>query len=146
MSKQINAAELAEIVSKLLANPTSSRELVSGTTFACFMTEIAKVVCDYCGGEVRNQADDFTEEYLVELAEIVSKLLTNPMVDGELVSSTSLASFMTQIAKVVCNFCGGEVKNQADNFAGEYIVGVHGNDSLPEGGGIWADYDEDGEL
>ena len=146
MSKQINAQELAEIVTKLLTNPASSGELVSSTTFACFMTEIAKVVCDFCGGEVRNQADNFTEEYLVELAEIVSKLLTNPMVDGELVSSTSLACFMTEIAKVVCGFCGGEVKNQADNFAGEYLVGIHWNASLPECGGIWADYDEDGEL
>ena len=81
-----------------------------------------------------------------ELAEIVSKLLTNPMSAGELVSSNTFASFMTEIAKVVCDFCGGEVRNKADNFTEEYLVGVHGNDSLPEGGGIWADYDEDGEL
>lgn len=81
-----------------------------------------------------------------ELAEIVSKLLTNPMSAGELVSSTTFACFMTEIAKVVCDFCGGEVRSQADNFTEEYLVGVHGNDSLPEGGGIWAAYDEDGDL
>lgn len=81
-----------------------------------------------------------------ELAEIVTNLLTKPESVGELDTSTTFACFMTEIAEVVCKFCGGEVKNQADDFAGEFLVGVHGNDSLPVGGGIWAGYDPDGDL
>lgn len=81
-----------------------------------------------------------------ELAEIINRLLTNPQGAGELENSNTFASFMTEIASVVCNYCGGEVKNQADAFTGEFLVGIHGNDSLPEGGGIWAGYDVDGDL
>jgi len=81
-----------------------------------------------------------------ELADIVSKLLTNPEGAGELESSTAFAGFMTAIAEAVCDYCGGEVQEQADNTTGEFLVGIHGNDSLPEGGGIWADSDPDGDL
>ena len=81
-----------------------------------------------------------------ELAEIVKNLLTDTESTGELDSPSTFACFMTEIAEVVCKFCGGEVKNQADQFTGDWLVGVHGNDSLPEGGGIWAGYDPDGEL
>ncbi|NVL49886.1 hypothetical protein F2S72_09050 [Pseudomonas syringae pv. actinidiae] len=81
-----------------------------------------------------------------ELAEIVNNLLTKPQSVGELEDGNTFACFMTEIAVVVCGFVGGDVKNQADNFTGEFLVGVHGNDSLPEGGGIWANYDQDGDL
>lgn len=81
-----------------------------------------------------------------ELAEIVKNLLTKPQSVGELEDGSTFACFMTEITEVVCSFVGGEVKNQADNFTGEFLVGVHGNDSLPEGGGIWANYDQDGDL
>jgi hypothetical protein len=81
-----------------------------------------------------------------ELAEIVNNLLTKPQATGELEENSTFACFMTEIAEVVCKFVGGEVKNQADDFSGEWLVGVHGNDSLPEGGGLWAGYDLDGEL
>ena len=81
-----------------------------------------------------------------ELADIISKLLTNPEAAGELESSTAFAGFMTAIAEVVCDYCGGEVKDQADNSTGEFLVGIHGNDSLPEEGGIWAGCDPDGDL
>lgn len=80
-----------------------------------------------------------------ELAEIVSTLLTNPE-SGELDANTTFAAFMTEIAEVVCSYCGGEVREQADDFSGQFLVGVNGNDSIPEGGGIWAKYDPDGEL
>lgn len=81
-----------------------------------------------------------------QLAEIVSKLLTDPEGAGELDTATTYACFMTEIASVVCNFCGGVVKAEADPSMGEYLVGIHGDESLPEGGGIWAGYDPDGDL
>ncbi|HDS1721711.1 hypothetical protein NPS53_09375 [Pseudomonas putida] len=81
-----------------------------------------------------------------ELAEAVSKLLTDPEAAGELESSTAFAGFMTAIAEVVCDYCGGEVQQQADNTTGDFLVGIHANDSLQEGGGIWANYDPDGDL
>lgn len=80
------------------------------------------------------------------LADIVKRLLTDPTSAGELDDGSTFACFMTEITEVVCKFCGGEVKNQADRFTGDWLVGVHGNDSLPEGGGIWANYDPDGDL
>ncbi|MFL1449214.1 hypothetical protein ACI77O_12535 [Pseudomonas tritici] len=82
----------------------------------------------------------------VELAEIVSSLLTGPQNVGQLTDTASQARFMTEIATVVANFYGGEVQNPADDFTGEFLVGIHGNDSVPEDGGIWANYDIEGDL
>lgn len=63
MSKQISAAELAQIVSKLLTG--DSGEIDGFESYQGFMTEIAKVVCDYCGGEVRNPADSLDDTWYV---------------------------------------------------------------------------------
>jgi len=82
----------------------------------------------------------------VELAEIVKNLLTNAEATGELDESSTFARFMTEIAAVVCNFCGGEVRNQAEALEGVWGISIHGNDSLPSDGGIWAGNDRDGEL
>lgn len=81
-----------------------------------------------------------------ELAEIITNLLTNPEKVGELCESHTYLSFVTDIAEVVCNHCGGEVRRPADFLDDACYVGIHGNDSLPEGGGIWAAYDKEGEL
>jgi hypothetical protein len=59
---------------------------------------------------------------------------------------------MTAIANVVCDHCGGEVRYEASTGEGsgdstDWYVGIHGNDSLPSAfGGIWRDYDPEGEL
>lgn len=81
-----------------------------------------------------------------ELAEIVTNLLTNPEKVGELCESHTYLSFVTDIAKVVCDHCGGEILRPANFLDEACYVGIHGNDSLPEGGGIWAGYDKEGEL
>ena len=82
-----------------------------------------------------------------ELAELVSKLLTNPEIAGELAEFHAYKSFMTQIAQVVCDHCGGEVRNEADPLDDVWYVGIHGNDSLPPGSeGVWNQYDPEGEL
>ncbi|MCK5530285.1 MAG: hypothetical protein KAI85_03405 [Halopseudomonas aestusnigri] len=82
-----------------------------------------------------------------ELAEIVTRLLTDTAATGQLDSESQFSSFMTDIAEVVCNHCGGEVFNDAELMDDEWYVAVRGNDALPEdSAGIWADYDIDGEL
>lgn len=82
-----------------------------------------------------------------ELAEIVTRLLTQTHTTGELESFESFQGFMTDIAKVICDHCGGEVRNPADMLDETWYVGIHGNESLPDTlGGIWANYDKDGEL
>ena len=82
-----------------------------------------------------------------ELAEIVTRLLTDTEGSGELDDPGVFQGFMTAIAEVVCDFCGGEVRNPADQFEDVWYVGIHGNDSLPDAfGGIWREYDKEGEL
>lgn len=79
-----------------------------------------------------------------ELAEVVKKILDGE--SGEIDNMDSFESFMTSIAEVVCDYCGGEVRNTA-SFDGEtWYIGIHGNDSLPENGGIWSSYDPEGCL
>ena len=82
-----------------------------------------------------------------ELAEIVTKLLTEPDGAGELSGYETYQGFMTDIAEVVCNYCGGEIHHPASNLDDIWYVGIHGNNSLPSAcGGIWREYDKEGEL
>ncbi|WP_341744732.1 hypothetical protein [Azonexus hydrophilus] len=82
-----------------------------------------------------------------ELAEIVTRLLTDTESTGELDDPCVFSSFMTNIAEVVCDHCGGEVRKPADDDDGQWLVGIHGNESLPSAfGGIWREYDPEGEL
>ena len=80
-----------------------------------------------------------------ELAEIVTKMLTTDN-SGEVDSYEGFEAFMTSVAQAVCDAVGGEIHNPAEPLDDVWYVGIHGNDSLPEGGGIWAGYDLDGEL
>jgi hypothetical protein len=82
----------------------------------------------------------------VELAEVVTRLLTKPEEAGELDTTEKFAGFMTKIAEVVCYYCGGEVHREASQEDDTFYIGIHGNDSLPEGGGIWSIYDPEGDL
>lgn len=82
-----------------------------------------------------------------ELAEIVTRLLTDVEGTGELDDPGVFQNFMTDIAQVICDHCGGEVRNPAEPFEDVWYVGIHGNDSLPDAfGGIWREYDKEGEL
>lgn len=82
-----------------------------------------------------------------ELAAIVTKLLTDPEGAGELSGHESYQAFMTDIAQVVCNHCGGEIHHSASDLDDIWYIGIHGNDSLPDAfGGIWREYDKDGRL
>lgn len=81
-----------------------------------------------------------------ELVEIVKKLLVDMNSAGELASREQYQNFMTDIAQAICDNCGGEIHHPADDLDGVWYIGIHGNDSLPENGGIWANYDKEGEL
>ncbi len=81
-----------------------------------------------------------------ELGGVVNKLLAGN--NGELEHARNFQGFMTELASLVAQYCGGEVHHPASLSAEDdtWYVGVHGNDSLPEDGGIWAGYDPEGEL
>lgn len=81
-----------------------------------------------------------------ELAEIVNNLLLRPQEVGELDSMRQYSQFMTDIAVVVAEHCGGDVRNEASPLDEVWYVGVHGNTSLPSDGGIWQAYDKEGSL
>lgn len=81
-----------------------------------------------------------------ELAVLVTKLLTDPASVGQLDTDSQFTSFVTDIAQVVCEHCGGEVRQKASYLDDVCYVGIHGNDSLPADGGIWKDLDKEGEL
>ena len=65
MSIQISAADLANLVTKLLTKP--STELSGAESFSAFMTDITQVVCNHCGGVITHPADAFTGEFLIGL-------------------------------------------------------------------------------
>jgi hypothetical protein len=80
-----------------------------------------------------------------QLAEIVTKLLTGD--SGEVDSHESFSGFMTGIAKVVCEYCGGEVVTEAAPLDDVWYVPIRGNECLPDAfGGIWRECDPEGQL
>ncbi len=74
-----------------------------------------------------------------ELAEITAKLL------GTLPKNYK-AKFMTELASLICRYAGGQVTRPADDFAGVWLIGIRRDEQLPEDGGVWKDYDLEGEL
>lgn len=82
-----------------------------------------------------------------ELAALLTNLLTNPN-SGEMSTMGCFTQFMSDLADVVCNHCGGLVVADADaayigmtnddEFGDAYVLEVEPNESSPEGGGIWA--------
>lgn len=89
-----------------------------------------------------------------ELAEIVTGLLVNPVLMGELDTPERHQAFMFDIGRVVADHCGGEVNwiNPADND-NQYLadegsspsMSVSLNESLPSlHQNVWAAFDPDG--
>jgi hypothetical protein len=102
------------------------------------LTELA----DLCEpSPVEPQETIVTNEHL---ATIVGHLLTNPR-SGEVEGQPEFQRFVTAIAQVVCDFCGGEITSPAEYFreTGDmsgglnYRLRVAANESSPETGGIW---------
>lgn len=76
-----------------------------------------------------------------ELAEIVTGLLVGRRMHSQLDTKEKYAAFMTDLAQVICDHCGGEVMGPAKNDA----IGIRANESLPEDGGVWKGFDPEGE-
>lgn len=81
-----------------------------------------------------------------DLAKLVTALLTDPASVGELETDEKFKAFVTDLAETVCDHCGGEVRHPAEYLDDICYIGIHGNDSLPEDGGVWKDFDKEGEL
>ncbi len=82
-----------------------------------------------------------------ELAVITHSLLIHPERLGELDSDEKYQAFMTGLATLICDHCGGEVQMAASNPDAEaWFIGIHGNDSLPPDGGVWKAFDPEGTL
>lgn len=81
-----------------------------------------------------------------ELANVVSGILNGTTTTSPLGQHGAFQAFMTELAALVCAHCGGEVRMPAEQVDDTWYVGVHGNDGLPPDGGIWQDYDPEGEL
>lgn len=79
------------------------------------------------------------------LASIVSEILTNPF-SGEVEEQETFERFFTDVARIVCDYCGGEVTTPAGyipeadsmDWATQYRLEVQLNESSPQCGGLWA--------
>lgn len=82
-----------------------------------------------------------------ELAEIVTGLLIGSLASEQLDSVERYAAFMTDLARLVCDHCGGDVSAvPADNSCEQWLIGIRSNECLPEDGGVWGKFDLDGEM
>lgn len=81
-----------------------------------------------------------------QLSDLVSELLVSD--NGFICSYEGFQSFMTDVADVICSQCGGETKGLADRDmkTGTWTVRIAPNDSLPDDGGIWANFDQAASL
>lgn len=82
-----------------------------------------------------------------ELSEIVTRLLTEPKtIEAQLDSPERYGAFMRSVAGAICYACGGEVSDvPPDNAYGRWLIGIRPNDSLPDDGGIWKNYDPEAD-
>jgi len=79
-----------------------------------------------------------------ELAEIVKRLLTGDL--GQELSPLKYSLLMTYLADTVCSFCGGKIPHLATAMDDTWYVGIHRNKDMPDDGGVWAGYDDEGDL
>ena len=82
-----------------------------------------------------------------DLAEIVTGLLVGRLASEQLDSVERYSAFMTDLARLVCDHCGGKVSAvPADNSCEQWLIGIHPNECLPEDGGVWGKFDLEGDL
>lgn len=75
-----------------------------------------------------------------ELSQMVNVLL-NPE-ESWISSFEGFQSYMTDVADVICNHCGGQTAGlaQRDQKTGTWTVRIAPNESLPDDGGIWSSF------
>ncbi len=82
----------------------------------------------------------------VELANIVARLVK----DQEIDDADTYSRFLLDLAELITHYCGGDVGVCVHDDPGGrdlgWTVAIRGNDSVPEGGGIFKHYDVNGEL
>ena len=81
-----------------------------------------------------------------QLAAVVAHILTNPF-SGEVDDQTDFERFVTDLAQLICDHCGGEVVSPANyspepkdnmDWTTHYRFEVKNTLSSPEDGGIWS--------
>jgi len=79
-----------------------------------------------------------------ELLEIVRLTIE----EHELDEMAVYEGFLRGLASLITDFYGGEVGSVGYDPCDElgHTVAFHGNDSVPEGGGVYARFDKEGEL
>lgn len=76
-----------------------------------------------------------------EMSQILTKLLTSNEIDD----ADEFANFLTDVSRVVTDYCGGEIHNpaKAESQIESQMICIYANEKLPSDGGIWKDYDTD---
>lgn len=77
----------------------------------------------------------------------LAHIVTSALIDKKQFDTLKqFENFMTDIAEVVCKHFGGELVNETLTMDDFTSVGIIGNESLPEDGGVFANYDFEGSL
>lgn len=120
---RVTNGDLASIVSSLLCNPQRD-EIDDMGLFEQFCTDIARVVCDYCGGEVAKAAvftrnekniDDFTSQYPLA----ISPNAASPDAEG------GIWGRPIEPARIVIDMDGGIIHEVTSSVPLEYAVYDH---------------------
>jgi len=81
-----------------------------------------------------------------ELHDAVGKLMGIGGDEYVIDDAGQYASFIKDLAGVICDHCGGRPSERAaqlEDMDGDWSIAIWPNDSLPDDGGIWKNYDED---
>ncbi len=79
-----------------------------------------------------------------ELAEILTRLLVGDL--GHELTVEQYRDLITCLADAVATSCGGAVWHAAGLMDDTWYVGIHRNEDMPDDGGVWAGYDDEGDL
>jgi len=80
----------------------------------------------------------------IELLTILSRAITD---HGEIDEADTYKHFLEDLADVVTEYFGGTLGTVAfDDDEGTWFIAIHGDENVPENGGIYRDFDPDGEL
>lgn len=83
-----------------------------------------------------------------EIVEIIHGIVTN---DNSIDGNDSYMEFLGKLGSLVAEYCGGEVVTVSPPMGGgdphdRHAVHFAWDDSVPEGGGVYADFDTDKTL
>lgn len=79
---------------------------------------------------------------LHELAEILKRSLTDPMVVEQLAETRQLSKLVRLLVSGLGEVFGGRPTGELEPTNTGYYIYIGYTDKVPEGGGIWKDYDQ----